>query len=289
MCDRFFFACVHVLVAGVFLAILYPMIYVVSSSFSSGRAVSLGRVILWPVEFGLEGYRAIFQYRDILNGYRNSLMYMVVGTAVNVCITMFCAYPLARKKLPFRNFFMFVFTFTMFFSGGLIPSYILMRNLGLINTFGAMVLPGAMSVYNMILARTFIQSSIPGELLDAAQVDGCSDSRYFFQILLPLCKAVLAVIGLHYAVGHWNAWFNAFLYINDRGRYPLQLVLREILVSNTFDPSLITDPVLMERLQGLADLLKYALIVVASVPMMLLYPFVQKFFIRGVMIGSIKG
>lgn len=183
---------------------------------------------------------------------------------------------------------MFLFTFTMFFSGGLIPSYILMVNLKLIDNRLAMILPGLISVYNMIIARTFIQNSIPGELLQAAQVDGCSDVRYFFSMVLPLSKAVMAVLTLYYAVGHWNAYFNAFLYLNSRSLYPLQLFLREILIQNQISATDL-DPELAQMKAALADVLKYSLIIVASVPVMLVYPFVQKYFIHGVMIGSIKG
>jgi multiple sugar transport system permease protein/putative aldouronate transport system permease protein len=185
--------------------------------------------------------------------------------------------------------FMFMFTFTMFFSGGLIPGYILVRSLNMVNTMWALIIPGSMSVFNMIIARTFLQTSIPNEMLEAAQVDGCGDIRYFFQMVLPLSKAIVAVIALYYAIGHWNSWFAAFIYLHDRSRYPLQLILREILVINTLDADRTMDPELLRKLQGIADLLKYSLIVVASVPVMLVYPFAQKYFVKGVMIGSLKG
>jgi multiple sugar transport system permease protein/putative aldouronate transport system permease protein len=214
---------------------------------------------------------------------------MVIGTFVNVAATMIAAYPLSRRDMPFRGLCMFLFTFTMFFSGGLVPNYILMQKLNLIDTAAAMILPGAISVYNMIITRTFIQNSIPAELMEASFIDGCNDIRYFFSMVLPLSKAVIAVISLYYAVGHWNAYFDAFIYLNSRRLYPLQLFLREILVANTIDPSLTVDPELHEQKQGLADLLKYSLIVVSTVPMLIIYPFVQKYFIKGVMIGSLKG
>ena len=184
---------------------------------------------------------------------------------------------------------MFLFTFTMYFSGGLIPNYLLMRDLHLIDTLFAIILPGAISTYNMIIARTFIQSSIPQEMLEAARVDGCSDARYFFQMVLPLSKAIIAVIALYYAVGHWNAWFDAFIYLNTREKYPLQLILREILVSNQLDNNLSMDADARRKMQGMVDLMKYSLIVISSVPVMCLYPLVQKYFIKGVMIGSLKG
>lgn len=287
--DRAFYTVVDLIALVMFILVLYPLIYVVSSSFSSPNAVLSGRVMLWPVELSIEGYRTVFSYRDVITGYANAALYTVLGTVINVVMTLICAYPLARRTLPFRNFFMFLFTFTMFFGGGLIPSYILLRDLHMINTIWAIVIPGAISVYNMIITRTYLQNSIPGEMLEAAQVDGCSDARYFFQMVVPLSKAIIAVIALYYAVGHWNGWFNAFIYLNDRKLYPLQLILREILIANTIDPDRSIDPELLQRMQGMSDLLKYSLIVVASAPVMFLYPFAQKYFIRGVMIGSLKG
>jgi len=287
--DRAFYFIINTICIIILILVLYPLIYVVSSSFSSPNAVLGGKVVLWPVEPGLEGYRTVFSYRDVRTGYANSIFYTAVGTFINVTLTLFCAYPLSRTTLPMRNFFMFLFTFTMFFSGGLIPSYILVRNLNMVNTMWALIIPGSISVYNMIITRTFLQTSIPNEMLEASQVDGCGDIRYFFQMVLPLSKAVIAVISLYYAIGHWNGWFGAFIYLHDRAKYPLQLVLREILVINTLDADRTMDPEMLRRLQGIADLLKYALIVVASVPVMLVYPFAQKYFVRGVMIGSLKG
>ena len=287
--DRVFYATINIIAVLILIIIAYPLIYVLSASFSSPRAVLSGSVVFFPVEFGFEGYHAVFQYRDVVTGYMNSILYTAAGTTINVSMTFICAYPLARKTLPFRNFFMFLFTFTMFFSGGLIPTYILIRQLNMIDTIYAMIIPGAISVYNMIITRTYIQNSIPGEMLEAAQVDGCNDIRYFFQMVLPLSKAIIAVIALYYAVGHWNSWFNAFIYLNSRSKYPLQLILREILIANTFDADRTVDPELLRKMQGMADLLKYSLIVIASAPMLMLYPFAQKYFIRGVMIGSLKG
>jgi len=237
----------------------------------------------------MEGYAAIFRSNDILIGYYNSFRYMFFGTALNVAMTMIAAYPLSRRETPFKKLLMVMFTFTMFFSGGLIPNYIVVMKLNMIDTIWAMIVPGAISVYNMILARTFLQNSIPNELLEASRIDGCNDIRYFFQIILPLSKAIIAVIALYYAVGHWNAFFNAFLYLNKRYLYPLQLFLREILIKNTIDPSMSINPELMVKKQGIADLLKYSLIVVATAPMMMMYPFAQRYFISGVMIGSLKG
>ena len=287
--DRAFYLIVNVLMALVLIIVLYPLIYVVSSSFSDGHAVRNGKVLLWPVGFSLDGYRTVFQFDTVISGYLNSFKYMIVGTLVNVALTMVCAYPLASRTLPFRNGIMFLFSFTMYFGGGLIPSYLMVRSLGMLNTMWALIVPGAISVYNMIITRTFIQNNIPVEMLEASQIDGCNDLQFLVRMVLPLSKAILAVITLYYAVGHWNGWFDAFIYLNDRDLYPLQLILRDILIVSSIDPTTIDDPDLIERLEYTRDLVKYALIVVSSVPMMLLYPFVQKYFIRGVMIGSLKG
>ena len=287
--DRTFNTLVNVLMSLILLIVLYPLIYVVSSSFSSASAIMAGRVLLWPVEPSLEGYRVVFSNREIMVGYYNSMRYMIFGTLCNVAMTMAAAYPLSRKETPLRGLWMFLFTFTMYFSGGLIPNYIQMMKLGIIDTLWVMILPGAIAVYNMVLARTFLQNNLPGELLEAAQIDGCNDVRYFFSMVLPLSKPVIAVIALYYAVGHWNAYFDAFIYLNSRRLYPLQLFLREILVTNTMDPIYELDPDLLVKKQGLADLLKYSLIIVASAPMMFIYPLAQRHFVKGVMIGSLKG
>ncbi len=281
-------------ISGIFLALLlllvaYPLIYVLSASFSSGNAVSAGRVVLWPVDFSLEGYKAVFNKSDIWPAYLNTILYTVVGTFINVAMVMIAAYPLSRSDLKGRNVVMVLFTFTMFFGGGMIPFYILLTQLHMIDTFWVMVVPGALSVYNMIIARTFIQSSIPGELFEAASIDGCSDTRYFFEILLPLSKAIIAVLALFSAVGHWNSYFNAMMYLNTRSKMPLQIVLREILIMNQIDYSTVGDPELILKMGNLGDVLKYALIVVSTVPILCVYPFVQKYFVKGVMIGSIKG
>ena len=261
----------------------------VAASFSSPTAVATSRVVLWPVDFSLEGYRAVFSNPYVLTGYRNTIFYTALGTTINVSITLVAAYPLSRKDLPYRGFFMFLFTFTMFFSGGLIPTYLLVNSLQMVGTIWAILLPGALSVYNMILVRTFMQSSIPTDLLEAAQIDGCSDLRFFFTMVLPLSKAVIAVITLYYAVGHWNAYFDAMIYLNRKETYPLQIILRDILIANQISSNDIVDDAILAGKQGMADLLKYSLIIVSSLPIICMYPFVQKYFVKGVMIGSIKG
>ena len=240
-----------------------------------------------PVDFSLKGYTAVLKYKDVWIGYRNTIFYTVAGTLLNIGMTMVCAYPLSRKRLHGKGPIMFLFTFTMLFGGGMIPNYILMRNLKIMNTVWVMLLPGCMSVYNMIVARTYIQSNIPDELLEASKMDGCGDTRFFFQIVLPLSKAVVAVLTLWYAVGHWNSYFNAFLYLSDKELFPLQLFLKNVLVQNDF--ATMIDPELAEQMTEMRNLIKYALIVVSTAPLFAFYPFVQKYFVKGVMIGSVKG
>ncbi|HML47578.1 MAG TPA: carbohydrate ABC transporter permease [Clostridia bacterium] len=286
--DRVYYAVTGVILTVLFLLVLYPLVYILSASFSSPAAVSTGKVVLWPVDVSLRGYRAVFEYKTVGIGYRNTAFYTVAGTFINVVMTMICAYPLARKTLPGRSWLMLLFSFTMIFSGGMIPTYILMQRLSLLNTVWVMILPGAISVTNMIIARTFIVG-IPSDLLEASQIDGCSDFMYFLKVVLPLSKAVLAVIALYYAVGHWNAYFNAFLYLTNQKLFPLQLFLREVLVMNQVDPQMLIDPEMQEAMQGMQDLLKYSLIVVATVPILCVYPFAQRYFVQGVMIGSLKG
>lgn len=269
--------------------VAYPLIYVLSSSFSSPSAVMSGKVWLFPADFSLEGYEAIFKNKQVLIGYRNSLFYMLVGTAINVAMTMLAAYPLSRSDMPGQGPIMLLFTFTMIFSGGMIPNYLIIKNLHMLNSVWSMLIPGAISVHNMIITRTFIRSSIPHEMLEAAQIDGCSDVQYFLRMVLPLSGSVMAVITLYYAIAHWNAYFNAFMYLSDQNLYPLQIFLRDILISNKVDASMVIIDDGAVAKEGLAELLKYSLIVVAMLPVMVIYPFVQKHFVKGVMIGAVKG
>lgn len=287
--DKLFTIIVSIILTLFFIAVLYPCIYVISASFSSGTAVQSGRVVLWPVDFSLEGYKTVLNTPTVWLGYRNSITYTVCGTLINLVMTLLAAYCLSRYDLPGRNGIMLAFTFTMFFSGGLIPMYMQVQRLGLVNSPLALMLPGAISVYNMIVARTFITNSIPRELLEASQIDGCSDIRYFLSIVLPLSKAIIAVLTLFYAVGHWNSYFAPMIYLHKKELYPLTLYLREILMSSNIDPSTVSDPEMQARLADMVAIIKYALIVVSVVPVLLIYPFVQKYFVTGVMIGSVKG
>ena len=286
--DRLFYAGCYLITALFMLAVLYPLVYILSASFSSADAITSGRMWLFPVDFSLVGYRYILKYDAIWLGYRNTLFYTFAGTLINVAMTMTCAYGLSRRGMRGRRFFTMLFTFTMIFSGGMIPNYLLMKDLKILNTVWCMLLPGAISAYNLIVAKTFIENSIPGDLLEAARIDGCSDVRFFFSIVLPLSKAILAVLLLMYAAAHWNAYFNAFLYLTDKRLYPLQIFLRQILVQSNMSADML-DPEAMAQMQTLQQILKYAVIVVSTAPMLCLYPFVQKYFRQGVMIGSIKG
>jgi len=284
-----FFVITGFILSILFLLTAYPMILVLSASFSDRMAVLAGKVVLWPVKFSLEGYEAVFKYPDILIGYRNTIFYTSLGTFINILVTMIAAYPFTRSGWYGKKFMTFIFIFTMFFSGGMIPTYLQVRNLGLLNSIWAMVLPGALSIYNMIIARTFIQNTIPKELFESAKIDGASEFRCFISIVLPLSKAVISVLILYYAVGHWNTYFSAFIYLSKRQLYPLQIFLREILIANSIEMNPMLDDSAMSYFQGMYDLLKYSLIVVATAPIICVYPFVQKYFVKGVMIGSVKG
>ena len=287
--DKLLYIITYVCLSILLIIVAYPMVYVISSSFSSGRAVMAGRVVFLPVEPTFDGYRVMGTYRNIIIGYRNTILYTAVGTAVCVFMTLIAAYPLSRKNFMGRKIYMTLFVVTMLFFGGLIPLYIVIMQLKLMNTMWAIILPWAISPVNMIITRTFFVSTIPSELLEASQIDGCSDFYYFFKILLPLSKAVIAVIALFYAVDFWNSWFYAMLFIRNPNKHPLQLVLRDLLIINKVDTSSIRDPELLQRLTNMLELMKYSLIVIATAPLAIIYPFVQKYFIKGVMIGSVKG
>lgn len=281
---------VIVLLAAMFI-VLFPLLHIVSASFSSPLAVISGKVSIFPVEPTTMAYEAVFKSKQLMTGFKNSFIYMFVGTFINIIMTVIMAYPLSRKDLSGRKILMVIVTFTMYFGGGLIPSYVLISKLKLINTMWALILPGAVGAYFIIITRTFFQMNIPTELTDAAYIDGCSDFRVLTSIVLPNSKAIIAVLALMYAVGHWNQYFAALIYIDSPAKYPLQLVLRDILVQNSIDKQMMNGISLedMQMKQYLSELLKYAVIVVSTLPMMIIYPFVQKHFVKGVMIGSLKG
>ncbi len=277
----------------ILIIVIYPLYWVVISSISDPSAVSSGDVLWKPIGFTLKGYGEVFKNSAVMRGFLNSIFYTVCGVAVNLAVTLPTAYALSRSvfsgKKPITIFYMI----TMFFGGGLIPTYLVVKNLHMLNTMWALILPGCLSVYNMIVARTFFKSNISEELYEAAEIDGCSQGKFFFQIALPLSKAIIAILVLYYGVGHWNSYFSALVYISDKDYYPLQLVLRNILITNeTALSQTATTQAARDALrekQQLIDVMKYSLIIISSIPVLVLYPFIQKHFVKGVMIGSIKG
>lgn len=274
----------------IFLIVAYPMYFVFIASVSNPSYIHLGQVIFWPRGLNFSGYERVLQETQVWNAYRNSLYYTALGTSINVAVTVSAGYALSRKDLAGRAIFMTFFVFTMFFNGGMIPTFLLVRQLGMLNTVWAMVLPNAVSVFNVILCRTFFASSLPEEMLEAAQADGCGNLRFFFFFALPLSKSLIAVMTLFYAVGHWNSFFNALIFLTDNTMFPLQLVLRQILLGALAAAQDVTgDPTEIMEAMRIAELLRYAVIVVSIVPVMIWYPFVQKYFVKGVMMGSLKG
>lgn len=287
--DKIFNVVITILTLFFTVICAYPIIYVISASFSNPQDLFAGRVWLFPVNVTFKGYSAVFEYKDVWIGYANSVFYTVFGTLINIVMTVLCAYPLSRKDLKYQRPIIMMFTFTMLFNAGMIPNYLLIRDLGLLNTRWALLLPGAISVYNMIIVRTFFQSNIPDELLESARLDGCSDITFLLKIVLPLSGSVIAVITLYYAVGHWNQYFNAIMYLTDKNTYPLQVFLRNILLKNSINDVSAGSVANETERTYLNELLKYSLIVVASVPLLIIYPFIQKHFVKGVMIGAVKG
>ena len=288
--DKIFNIVNHIFLAIFLIVVAYPFIYVISCSFSSGDALISGKVKLLPVEPTLLGYQTVFSYKPIWSGYLNSLFYMALGTLISVVLTIMAAYPLSRNDLKGKKIFMGYFLFTMMFSGGLIPSYILIKQLKMIDTVWAIILPGALSAYNVIVTRTYYRQTIPTELLEASKIDGCDDVRFLLKIVIPLSKPIISVIGLWVAVGLWNSYFSALIYINSENKYPLQMVLRGILIMGKVDLSQSSiPPEIRIKARYLSEMLKYGTIVIGSLPLMILYPFIQKYFVKGVMIGSLKG
>ncbi len=288
--DVLFETIIIVLLALFTLLIIYPLVYVISASFSDAVGVTAGKMILWPVDPTLDNFAEVFKNPNIMTGYRNSLLILFMGTAFNLLMTILAAYPLSRRDLWGRSVIMKIITFTMFFSGGLIPTYLMVsKTLGLTNSWGALILPGSISVYNMIIMRTFFTTSIPYEIQEAAEIDGASHFLTLVRIILPLAGPILAVIGLYYGVAHWNSYFSALLYIPEESRQPLQLFLRKVLIINSSQSLMDMGSDEAARQAMRAEVIKYSVIVLASLPMLILYPFVQRFFVKGVMIGSVKG
>lgn len=274
----------------IFLVIAYPLYFIVIASFSDSTLVATGKVLLFPKGTSLFGYKEIFQDSRIWTGYRNTVFYTLFGTLVNMLFTMPAAYVLSRKEFKARRPIMFLFVVTMFFNGGLIPTYLLMKDLHITNTVWVFILPFCVNIFYLIIARTFFESSLPPELYEAAVIDGCTHFKFFMKVALPLSKAMISVIALYYLVGHWNDFFTALIYIRDNNLQPLQIVLRDILLSNqVFQNGAGTGGAAGGYAQRYADQIKYGVIIVSSLPILVLYPFLQKYFEKGVMIGSVKG
>jgi putative aldouronate transport system permease protein len=287
--DRIFTVFNYIFLTIILVVVLYPLIYVLSASFSEPAAVTAGEVRLLPVRFTLIGYEKIFQHPAIMQGFANSVFYAVVGSFVNVIMTILAAYPLSRKDLPGRRFLGVLFFFPMLFSGGLIPFFLVVRDLGLLNTRWALIIPTALSVWNVMITISFFRTSIPDELLEAAQLDGCNDFQYLLRVVLPLSGSIIAVLFLFYGVWHWNQYFLALIFLNNKELYPLQLIMREILVFNQLDLSMLSDIQQMAIQQGMKEQLKFTVLVVSSLPVMMIYPIVQRYFVTGITLGAVKG
>jgi putative aldouronate transport system permease protein len=287
--DKVFNIVNYLLLAIITLLVLYPLYFVLSASVSDPLYVLRGEMWLLPKDMNFDAYKKVFMNEDILNGFWNTIKYTAVGTAINVVMTTMAAFPLSRKDFMGRNLIMGFLVFTMFFSGGLIPSYLLIKELGMLDTFWVMVIPNAVAIWNIIIMRTFFQTTIPIELQESAMIDGCSNIQILIKIVLPLSMPVIAVMVLFYAVGHWNSYFNALIYLQDRELFPLQLILREILIQSQTDEMVKATSESFVKQQLSVEGLKYAVLVVSNIPMMLLYPFLQRYFVKGFMIGAIKG
>ena len=291
--DVIFDTVIFIILTLILFVVAYPLYWVIISSFSDPTAVSAGKVLLRPIGFTLKGYAEVFKNSQVMRGFFNSIVITFVGVCVNLAVTLPTAYALSRDNFSGKKPITVFYMITMFFGGGMIPTYLVVKNMQLLNTIWALVLPGCLSVYNMIVARTFFKSNISEELYEAGEIDGCTQSRFFFQIALPLSKAIIAIMVLYYGVGHWNSYFSALLYISDQDKYPLQLVLRNILITNQTALSQTATTAAaraaLQEQQQLIDVMKYSLIIISSVPVLIMYPLVQKHFVKGVMIGSVKG
>ena len=291
--DVIFDTVIFIILTLILFVVAYPLYWVIISSFSDPTAVSAGKVLLRPMGFTLKGYAEVFKNSQVMRGFFNSIVITFVGVCVNLAVTLPTAYALSRDNFSGKKPITVFYMITMFFGGGMIPTYLVVKNMQLLNTIWALVLPGCLSVYNMIVARTFFKSNSSEELYEAGEIDGCTQSRFFFQIALPLSKAIIAIMVLYYGVGHWNSYFSALLYISDQDKYPLQLVLRNILITNQTALSQTATTAAaraaLQEQQQLIDVMKYSLIIISSVPVLIMYPLVQKHFVKGVMIGSVKG
>lgn len=287
--DRIFEIINYLLLGFVLIIVMYPLLFVAVASISDPAAVVNGEVWLIPKDITFVGYEKVFSNSEILRGYKNTIIYTVMGTSVNIIMTILAAYPLSRKDLHGRNLITAMFVFTMFFSGGLIPTYLIVKQLGMVNTMWALIIPNAVAVWNIIIMRTFFQQSIPIEVQESAQIDGCSNIKILLKIVLPLSMPILAVMTLFYSVMHWNSFFNALIYLTEREKYPLQLILREILIQSNMQDMIQTNEESLAKSIMEAESIKYAVVIIANLPVLMLYPFLQRYFVKGMVIGAIKG
>lgn len=288
--DRVFDVVVTILVGLITLAIAYPLYFIIIASFSNPDLVASGQVMLLPKDVSFSGYSYIFKDPRIMTGYLNTFIYTVFGTLLALVITIPAGYALSRRDMLGRGIIMKIMVFTMYFSGGLIPSYLVVKSLNLVDTRLVLIILGSFSAYNLIICKTFYEANIPVEVQEAADIDGCSIPRFFFAIVIPLSKATIAIMALYYAVAHWNDFFNGLIYVNDQNLMPLQLFLRDILISGqTLSNSATADPEQLLNMQRIARTIQYGVIIVSSLPVLIFYPFIQKYFVKGVMVGSIKG
>lgn len=286
--DRIFLIICYAFLGAILLITLYPLYFVVIASVSDPAKVSTGMVTFLPIGINLDGYQAVLKDSRIVRSFLNSVVYTASGTIVNLALTVPAAYALSRNDLKGRKFLLLYFMIPMFLSGGMIPTYFVVRGCHLLDTMWSLILPVGVSVYNLIIARSFFQSTLSKELLDAARIDGCSNTRFFVRIALPLSKAIIAILVLYYGVAHWNSYFTAMIYLNDQKKFPFQLILRDLLSQNQQITEIMQDQSELLHKQQLAELMKYSLIIISSLPVMILYPFIQKYFVKGVMIGSLK-
>lgn len=291
--DKFFDISLFIILTIILIIVAYPLYFIIISSISDPKAVASGMVTFLPVGINFAGYREVFKNSLVVSGFINAIVYTACGVCVNLVVTIPTAYALSRSKFGGKAIVTWFYMITMFISGGMIPTYLVVKNLHMLDTMWSLILPGALSVYNMIVARTFFQSNLPEELWEAASVDGCTQTKFFFKVALPLSKSIIAIMVLYYGVGHWNSYFSALLYLKDDAKFPLQLVLRSILIQNQAalaqQVTSVSAQVALEAQRQLVELMKYSLIIISSIPVMIMYPFVQKYFVKGVMIGSVKG
>ena len=289
--DRVFLLINYFLLTLIIVIIIYPLWYCVCCSFSSTSAVLRNKVWLWPVDFNVKAYAVVFENSKIISGFFNSIYYCITGSAWAIALTFLAAYPLSRSDLPGQKYFILYFMIVMFFNGGIIPNYLLLRQQGMLNTRWALIIPFVLSVYNVIICRTYFQQNIPKDLLEVSRIDGCGDIRFFLTIAMPLAKPVVAVMVLYHVVWRWNNYFNAMLYLNDASMFPLQMVLRDILFVLQMSSEQLgsMDPSAVQSSYNLMQLVRYSALVVGTLPMLIIYPFIQKNFVKGIMIGSVKG